>query len=404
LVWIFKLFKIKEGYTVQEKPLTGIKVIELGQIAAGPYTGMLLADSGADVVKVERPDGGDGMRQWPPLIENEEGEIYSGNFASLNRNKRSITIDLKDNEQLDNLKKLCAQADVLIENYRPGVLKRLGLGYEELKKVNPKLVYCSISGYGQNGPYAKKGAFDVTVQAISGLMTVTGEEFGSPVKCGVPVGDFVTGLYAAYSIMMALNRVNQNGKGAHIDCSMLASLLGISALQTSEYYGTGESPKRLGSAHPRNAPYQGFQAKDKPFVIAAGNDKLWREVCEIAGLLELVEDARFETQILRAKNQRELAAILQPVFSTRPADVWLAEFDKKGVPCINNFQEILSDHHVKSMGLIGELDLPNGMKDKYIGFPVTMSNFEFEIYRHPPKLGEHNREVFHDWLQSTKEL
>lgn len=385
---------------VNEPPLVGLKVIELGQIAAGPFAGMLLADLGADVVKVERPDGGDGMRSWPPFITNQMGESYSGNFASLNRNKRSITIDFNDPNQLEKLKNLCAEADVLIENYRPGVLKKYMLDYENLKDRNPKLVYCSISGYGQTGPYSSKGAFDVTVQAISGLMSVTGEENGPTVKCGVPVGDFVTALYGAYTIMASLSRVQRSSKGTYIDCSMLGSLLGISALQTSEYHGTGKPPKRLGSAHPRNAPYQGFDASDKPFVIAAGNDKLWKAVCEIVEKPELEKDERFITQSLRAKNQRELASILQPIFIKLTAEHWLGKFDNKGVPCapINTFKDILNDPHVKEMGLIEDIQLPIGLFTKDIGFPIQLSDFEFEIFKSPPKLGEHNDEVFSEWI------
>ncbi|OUM86823.1 MAG: carnitine dehydratase [Bacillus thermozeamaize] len=388
----------------EDAPLVGLKVIELGQIAAGPFAGMLLADLGADVVKVERPDGGDGMRGWPPLMENEDGEVFSGNFASLNRNKRSIAIDLKDPNQVADLKALCAQADVLIENYRPGVLRRLGLGYEDLKHINPRLVYCSISGYGQTGPYAGKGAFDVTVQAMSGLMSVTGEEKGLPVKCGVPVGDFVAGLYAAYTILAALSRVNRDGQGTYIDCSMLGGLLGISALQTSEYYGTGQPPRRLGTAHPRNAPYQGYEAKDRMFVIAAGNDKLWRSVCQVIGRPELADDERFATQVLRAKNQKELTAILQPIFATRTAEEWMAELERLGVPCapVNDYHEILHDPHVQSMGIIGELHLPNGVATKYVGFPVLMNNYTFSVYRNPPKLGEHQEEVFREWLKKAE--
>lgn len=384
--------------------LSGMKVIELGQVAAGPFTGMLLADLGADVVKVERPDGGDGMRQWPPILEGESSS-YSGNFASLNRNKRSITIDLKDPDQIQQLKELCSEADVLIENYRPGVLKRLGIGYEEIRELNPKIVYCSISGYGQTGPYSQKGAFDVTVQAISGLMSVTGEEDGEPVKCGVPVGDFVSALYAAYSILAVLLKREKDGKGSYIDSSMIGSLLGISALQTSEYFGTGSPPKKLGSAHPRNAPYQGFQAKDGKFVIAAGNNKLWKSVCEVVDLPELVYDERFKTQILRAKNQKKLANILQDIFLERTVYEWLEIFDEIGVPCapVNNFSDILKDKHIESMGLIGELTLPNGLKEKYVGYPITISDFKFNVYRNPPELGEHNEEVFHEWLEE-KEL
>jgi crotonobetainyl-CoA:carnitine CoA-transferase CaiB-like acyl-CoA transferase len=311
---------------------------------------------------------------------------------------------LKNEEQLNDLKELCKHAHVIIENYRPGVLNRLGIGYEDVKRINPKIVYCSISGYGQHGPYAKRGAFDVTVQAISGLMSVTGEETRSPVKCGVPVGDFACGLYAAYSIMGILMNIKNGGEGAHIDCSMLGSLLGISALQTSEYYGTGKPPKRLGSAHPRNAPYQGYEASDKPFVIAAGNDKLWKSVCEIIGKPSLYEDERFNTQLMRAQNQEELTDILQPIFKTQTAEYWLSIFIEEGVPCapINNFEEILNDTHVQNMGIIGELDLPNGLKEKYVGFPVGVSNFNFEVYRNPPKLGEHTKEVMEEWLLEQK--
>ncbi|WP_240416309.1 CaiB/BaiF CoA transferase family protein [Paenibacillus periandrae] len=380
-------------------PLSGIKVLEFGQIAAGPFAGMLFADMGADVVKVERPDIGDSMREWPPFFENDEGEAYSSNFSSLNRNKRSIVIDFKSPEQLSNLRKLCAKADVIVENFRPGVLGKFGLDYSSLSQSNPKLVYCSISGYGQEGAYSQKGAFDVTIQAISGLMSVTGEEHGEPVKCGVPVADFAAGLYGAYSVVAAILQAERSGQGAYIDCSMLASVLGISALQTSEYYGNQVAPIRLGSAHPRNAPYQGYQGSDKPFVIAAGNDKLWREVCEATALSALADDPRFISQALRARNQKELAAILQPVFSTRTAEAWLVEFDRRGVPCapINNFADILNDKAVADSGLLHELQLPNNTTTKTVGYPVKLSGYQFQVYRKPPLKGEHNDQLFEEW-------
>lgn len=386
-------------------PLSGIRVLEFGQIAAGPFAGMLLADLGADVVKVERPDGGDDMRRWPPLVEGPHGEIYSENFASLNRNKRSLAVDLKDAAQLAELRQLCGQSDIIIENFRAGVLQRLGLGYETLGESSPRLIYCSMSGYGQTGPYAQRGAFDVAVQAISGMMSVTGDENGPPAKCGVPVGDFAAGLYTAYCALAAIIERGRTGKGCYIDCSMLGSLLGISALQTSEYFGTGRAPKRLGSAHPRNAPYQAFEGSDKPFVIAAGNDKLWWEVCEAVGRPELKQDERFATQPLRARNQEALAAILQEVFSKRMSTEWLQEFDRRGVPCapINDFGEILADPHVEHMGLVKDLSLPNGIETKTVGFPVHMSNHRFDIFRRPPRLGEHNAEVFSDWTGERNE-
>ncbi|CAH1217952.1 Acetyl-CoA:oxalate CoA-transferase [Paenibacillus allorhizoplanae] len=380
-------------------PLAGIKVIEFGQIAAGPFAGMLFADLGADVVKVERPDVGDSMREWPPFITNEEGESYSSNFSSLNRNKRSIAIDFKSPADLERLRDLCAQADVIVENYRPGVLAKFGLSYDRLVEVNPKLVYCSISGYGQKGAYAQKGAFDVTIQAISGLMSVTGEEDGGPVKCGVPVADFVAGLYGAYTVVAAVHQASRIGKGSYIDCSMLASVLGISALQTSEYYGNGVAPKRLGSAHPRNAPYQGYHGSDKPFVIAAGNEKLWREVVDAVELPALADDPRFQNQTLRAKHQKELALLLQEAFSLKTAAEWLDIFDGRGVPCapINTFEDILHDPAVKESGLIHELALPNHTQTTTVGYPVKLTDYEFQIYRKPPLKGEHTEEIFQEW-------
>ncbi|MGA1155518.1 MAG: CaiB/BaiF CoA transferase family protein [Burkholderiaceae bacterium] len=381
------------------RPLEGLRVLEFGQIAAGPFAGSLLADLGADVVKVERPDGGDGMRVWPPINKTSQGS-YSENFASVNRNKRSITADMKSAKDLAHLKALAAKADILLENFRPGVLDRLGLGYEALAALNPGLVYCSISGYGQEGPYAQKGAFDVTVQAMSGLMSVTGEEGAPPVKAGVPVGDFGAGLYAVVCILAAVHKRHATGLGARIDCSMLGSLLGMAALQTSEFFGTGQVPKRLGSAHPRNAPYKAFKASDDYFVIAAGNDKLWQTVCELVGLPELAEAPDFKTQLDRARNQAKMNTYLDPVFVQKSASEWLVLFDKAGVPCapINNYADILSDPHVKAMQWVQPIDLPNGATTQTVAFPMRFEGVDLLQIKAPPQLGEHNDEVNRDWL------
>ena len=381
-------------------PLANVRVLELGQIAAGPFTASLLADLGADVVKIERPDGGDGMRQWPPLSKTEDGGVFSENFASVNRNKRSVALDLKSPDDIALLKSFVAKTDNLIENYRPGVLSRHGLGYNDLNAVNPKMIYCSISGYGQTGPYASKGAFDVTVQAIAGIMSVTGEPGEPPVKCGVPIGDFCAGLYAGFSILAMLRKAEQTGQGAHIDCSMLGSLLGVSALQTSEFFGNQIPPERLGSAHPRNAPYQAFEGADTHFVIAAGNDKLWHEVCAAVGMDLLASDARFLTQADRAKNQTILGDVLAPVFKSRSAADWLEEMDRRNVPCapINNFAEILRDPHVQHMGLVKSLDLPNGAKTSSVGFPIAITGVDTSRMQPPPALGAHNDEIVADWL------
>ena len=384
------------------KPLSGIRVIELGQIAAGPFASSLLADLGADVIKIENPKGGDGMRQWPPLNISKQGkeEIYSENFASINRNKRSMTLNIKDPSDVGLLKRLVSKATILIENYRPGVLNKLGLGYDDLKRINKKLIYCSISGYGQSGPYSDKGAFDVTVQAVAGIMSVTGEKDSSPVKCGVPIGDFCTGLYASYTIMAMLRRVEQSGEGTHIDCSMIGSLLGISALQTSEYFGNNKAPEKLGSAHSRNAPYQAFKASDAFFVIAAGNDKLWFEVCEAVEMGYLKNDTRFKTQSDRAKNQDELSKILTKMFIKHNVKHWLREMDKRKVPCapINNFEAILKDKHIKHMEIVKPITLPNGSQTYSVAFPISIEGVETKDLKMPPELGEHNEEVICEWL------
>ncbi len=380
-------------------PLAGLRVLEFGHIAAVPFCGMLLADLGADVVKVEAPQG-DGLRTWPPIVEDAAGESFSLNFASLNRGKRSIVADLKDPAQLARVRELCSRADVIVENYRPGVLDRLGVGFEEVAKLQKSIVYCSISGYGQHGRYAKRGAFDVVVQGASGLMSVTGEADGPPVKCGVPVADFTAGLYAAYTILAARGEAVRDQRAIHLDCSMLDCLLGISALQTSEYWGTGVAPRRLGSAHPRNAPYQAFDASDAQIIIAAGNNELWREVCEATGKLELLDDPRFSGIAQRADNQKALAAILQEVLCTRTAHEWLDEFERRGVPSgpMNSFASILGDPELTSTGLIQEMTVPVAGTTKTTAYPVQFNGNRVRASLPPPRLGEHSEQVFADWF------
>lgn len=383
-------------------PLGGIKVLEFGQIAAVPFLGSLLADLGADVVKVERPDGGDGMRAWPPLLrKGKDDDPYSANFAALNRNKRSITVDMKTRDGQELAHALACKTDILIENFRPGVLARLNLNYADLFSVNPGIIYCSLSGYGQSGPYRDKGAFDLTVQAMSGLMSVTGDESGPPVKCGVPVADFSAGLYGAVTILAALHRRKTSAVGAYIDCSMLGAVLGISALQTSQYFGTGIAPKRLGSAHPRNAPYQAYEASDGYFAVAAGTHGLWVRFCEIVQIPEVVEDQRFATQEARAHNQDALTTLLKEIFKEHSVRHWLSVFDGGGVPCapINTFADILSDPHVSSMDILSEIALPTGQSIAAVGFPTKISDFEFTVRRAPPMLGEHTTEVPAEWLE-----
>lgn len=371
-------------------PLEGIKVIEICNVAAGPYCGMLLADMGADVVKVENPDGGDTLRSWPPISEG-----YSENFASLNRNKRSVTLNLKDAEDASLLKALVLDADVLIENNRPGVMDRLGLGHAALSAINPRLVYCSISAYGQSGPRAKEGGFDLTVQAMSGIMSITGEAGGPPVKCGVPLADFSAGLYAAFSIASALRSAAATGRGVHLDVPMLGATLGISALQTSEYFGSGRDPRPMGSAHPRNAPYRVFRCKGGYFGMAAGNNALWRQVCAVVNKPELLQDERFVSPSSRATHQDALLEILEAVFVHEMSETWLGRFREAGVPCapINRYSDVLKDPQVEHMGWVQPLQLPNGFSTWTFGAPVRFDSKTRPVRLRPPALGEHNDEV-----------
>jgi crotonobetainyl-CoA:carnitine CoA-transferase CaiB-like acyl-CoA transferase len=367
--------------------LQGIKVIEFTNIASGPFCGMLLADMGADVIKVEKPTGDD-MRYWPPISDG-----FSENFASVNRNKRSIAMDLKSEEDRQLARRLCQGADVVVENNRPGVMERLGLGYEALKELNPGLIYCSINAFGSDGPYAHRGGFDLVIQAASGIMSVTGEK--DPVKCGVPISDFATGLYAAFAIAAALREVANTGKGAHIDASMLGSSIGIAALQTSEYFGTGTNSPRMGSRHPRNAPYQAFKSSDGYFVLAAGNDKLFKDVCEIVDRLELLDREEYKTTTLRAQNQAELAETLEVEFAKKTSMEWIEIFGGAGVPCglINSYQRTLSHPQVVHSGWVQPMTLPNGVETKTFGSPVRFNLKPTKIRSMPPALNEHGDEI-----------
>ncbi|HCD84368.1 MAG TPA: carnitine dehydratase [Agrobacterium sp.] len=372
-------------------PLSGLTVFEFCEVAAGPFCGMLLADMGAEVIKVERPGQGDTLRHWPPITNG-----YSENFASLNRNKKSIEVNVKDQpSRAALLSAIVEKADVIIENYRPGVMASNGLGYEAISALRPDLVYCSLSAFGQTGPRSRQGGFDVTIQAMSGIMSITGEPDGAPVKAGTPVSDFATGLYGAFSIVSSILRARASGKGCHIDISMMGASLAISALQTSEFFGTGRTPQKLGSAHPRNAPYRAFRASDDYFVVAAGNNKLWEGVCSVVGRMELLEDPRFATTLLRAQNQEALKAILEEEFGKRSARSWLQAFEEVGVPCspINSIPEALADPQIAHLGLVQPMHLPDGTETRTFVSPVRLSGKNLAIRLRPPRLGEHTEDV-----------
>jgi crotonobetainyl-CoA:carnitine CoA-transferase CaiB-like acyl-CoA transferase len=370
-------------------PLSGVRVVEFCSTAAGPFCAMLLSDMGAEVVKVEPPEG-DALRQWPPLTQG-----YSENFASLNRNKKSVALDLKDPVAAALARRIALDCDVLVENNRPGVMDRLGLGYASLSKEKPALVYCSISAYGQTGPRATEGGFDLTVQAASGVMSVTGEPGGAPVKCGVPLADFASGLYGAYAIAAALAAVRAGGTGTDIDVPMFGCTLAIAALQTSEYFGTGRNPVKLGSAHPRNAPYQAFRAADGYFAIAAGNQNLWLKVVAAAGKPELAADGRFASTRERAANQAALKEILESRFTQETVDHWVRIFAEAGVPHsrINDYGAALADPQVEAMGWVQALELPNGVATRTFASPLRLDGEAASIGSRPPALGEHTDEI-----------
>lgn len=370
-------------------PLKGLRIIEFCEVAAGPFCGMLLADMGAEIIKVERAQG-DAMRMWPPINDG-----FSENFASINRGKKSVVLDLKAPEGVAAAKALILSADAVIENFRPGVMKRNGIDFDTMSLEKPSLIYCSISAFGQSGPRSKEGGFDLTMQAMAGVMSVTGEPGGAPVKCGVPLCDFVSGLYGAYAVSAALRDVATTGKGQNIDIAMLGATLAIAALQTSEYFGTGRDPKKLGSAHPRNAPYQAFKAKDGYFGMAAGNNKLWKSVCDVVGRPDLAEIERFSNPTQRAANQKELLGLLEDVFETETVDHWLGQFSEAGVPSspINTYSQALADPQVQHMGWVQDIELPGGTQTRTFGSPVRFNDEQNKIGTPPPQLGEHTESV-----------
>jgi crotonobetainyl-CoA:carnitine CoA-transferase CaiB-like acyl-CoA transferase len=370
-------------------PLSDVRVVEFCQVLAGPFAACLLADMGADVIKVESPEG-DLMRAWPPILDG-----YSQYFASVNRNKRSVALDFKDPADLEAARRLALSADIVLENFRPGVMAKFGLDHATLAREKPSLVYCSVSAFGQTGPRATEGGFDMTVQAMSGVMSVTGEPDGRPAKCGIPIADFTAGLYAAFAAVAALNSVRRGEPGDHLDVSMLGAMLGIANLQTSELFGTGHDPVRLGSAHPMNAPYAAFRCRDGYIALAAGTDKLWQAACDGIGCPELARDVRFASPALRARNQNALRDLLEREFLRHDAAELLEIFTARGVPCapLNTYSQVLADPQVAHMQWIEDITLPNGVRTKTVVSPQRVSGARLGVYRPPPALGQHTTEV-----------
>jgi crotonobetainyl-CoA:carnitine CoA-transferase CaiB-like acyl-CoA transferase len=389
-------------------PLKEIRIIDITRALAGPYCTMMLGDFGADVIKVERPETGDDSRGWgPPFIGRPYSSFpgQSAYFLSANRNKRSLTVNLKTPEGQEIIRKLAEISDVLIENYRTGVLAKMGLGFDDLEIVNPALIYCSISGYGRTGPYRDKPGYDAIIQAEGGLMSITGPSEGPPSRVGVPIIDITSGMFAASAILAALLEREDTGKGQHIDVSLFDTETVLLANVASSYLLSGQPPQRQGNAHPNIAPYEPFQASDKGFVLGAANQGQWKKLCQLVDRMDLIEDPRFKDNQSRVKNRDELNQILTEIFETRMAEEWLALLEEAGLPCgpINSVPEVFQHPQIEARGLIQEVDHPQAGKISLTGFPYKLSRTPVELRLAPPGLGEHNQAILVDLLGYSEE-
>ncbi len=385
-----------------EQALKGMKVIDLSQVLAGPYCTMVLGDMGADVVKVEKFPSGDDTRLMGPYI-NEESYMY----MMVNRNKRGVCLNLKTDEGLQVLYKLIKDADVFIENYRPGVTKKLGIDYETLKSINPSIIYCSISGYGQTGPYKNKGGFDIMAQGLSGLIDMTGERQGKPVKVGIAIHDIAAGQTAIQSILAAYIHRLKTGTGQYIDVSLVDSGLAWTVWEAAAYFGKGEVPRRNGTAHRVSAPYQGYKTKDGFILIGAANQKLWEKFClEVVHKPEWIRDERFLTNSIRAQHVDELEVEMEKVLSQQESAYWLDLLDKNGIPSgpIYSYDQTLADEHIISREMIIDYEHPVAGAMKTLGFPAKFSETPGQLRNPAPLLGQHNKEVLVELGYSIEEI
>ena len=373
--------------------LAGIKVVELAQIMAGPTCGMLLADMGADVIKVEKLPGGDDTRSYTEPLQGGE----SAAFMMLNRNKRGIAVNLKTAGGLEVVKKLLADADVVTENYRKGTLEKLGLGYEVLQQLNPRLVYCAISGYGRTGPYADKGGFDLIAQGFAGIMSITGEPGRPPAKSGTSIADINAGIFAALGIVSALLARNTTGRGQMVETSLMEAAIQQTYWQSAIYFATGKNAEPSGSAHILTAPYQAFPTADGWINVGGANQANWERIVKALGRPELAQDARFLTNGDRMRNLAALTEILGELFRKRPSADWIREFEAAGVPVgpVNRIGDMLADPQVAAREMVVEVEHAKAGRMKALGFPIKFSETRGEIARAAPLLGQHTDEVLH---------
>ena len=382
-------------------PLAGLRVLELANLIAGPYCGLLLADLGADVVKVENPDGGDFSRATRPFVRG-----VSAGFLALNRNKRSLALDLKHPEGRALFLRLADGADVVLENFRPGTMRDLGIDYETIRRFNPGIVYASASGFGQTGPYSQRPGLDLIAQGMSGLMSITGEEGGAPVKAGVPLCDLTAALFMSYSILSALIARARDGEGQYIDVSLLEAGVALEIWETSGYFATGEVPGRLGSAHRVNAPYQAFRTSDGYITLGATSAGPWAAFCREAGLERLMEDPRFDSVANRKKYEHELAAVIEEVTLTDTSDSWYRRLEAAGVPCgvLNDIGQVVEDPHLKARGFLIEMEHPVAGTVRATGSPAHLSGTPIERFDPAPVLGQHTERYLTELGFSDQEI
>ncbi|MCY1416624.1 Acetyl-CoA:oxalate CoA-transferase [compost metagenome] len=382
--------------------LSHIRVLDLSRVLAGPWSGQILADLGAEVIKVERPGSGDDTRAWgPPYLKGSDGRDTSeaAYFLSANRNKQSVTVDFTRPEGQKLVRELAAKSDILIENFKVGGLAAYGLDYESLKAINPRLIYCSITGFGQFGPYAKRAGYDFMIQGLGGLMSITGradqEEGAGPVKVGVALTDILTGLYSSVAMLAALASRDITGKGQHIDMALLDVQVACLANQAMNYLTTGNPPRRLGNAHPNIVPYQDFPTADGDFILTVGNDSQFRKFCEVAGHREWADDPRFSTNKARVAHRAELIPMIRQVTVFKTTAEWVSALEAVGVPCgpINDLAAVFADPQVQARGLRVELEHPLAGVVPQVASPLRLSETPVEYRMPPPLLGEHTQEV-----------
>ena len=387
-------------------PLRGVRVIELARILAGPWAGQLLADLGADVIKVENPDGGDDTRKWgPPFVTGHDGEnLSAAYYHSCNRGKRSIALDFSTPEGSEIVRKMVADADVLIENFKLGGLKKYGLDYESLKKINPKLVYCSITGFGQDGPYAPRAGYDFIVQGMSGLMSITGPAGGEPQKVGVAVTDIFTGLYSVIAIQAALRHAEATGQGQHVDMALFDTQMSVLANQNLNYLVSGNSPVQMGNAHPNIAPYEVLPVKDGHFILAVGNDGQFQKFCAIVGLENIAADPLFATNSARVANRVALREKMVAALAGFEREALLALLEKAGVPAspINNIGQAFADPQAIARGMRMDLDDGHGNALPSVRAPMVMSETPLAYHKPSPRLGEHTAEILAELEKNKK--